>query len=121
MTISITHYAIDVTRVSIFMSSLKGTGSSNKWRKIREQIIRRDGCCQMCGSDERLSVDHIVPRTLGGNDNPNNLQVLCSSCNSSKGGRFFDRGRTPPTLPVSFYPENASTSHYRLESDTEQS
>ena len=119
--IFITHYVIDVTRVSISMSSLKGTGSSNKWRKIREQIIRRDGCCQMCGSDERLSVDHIVPRTLGGDDNPNNLQVLCSSCNSSKGGRFFDRARTPPTLPVSFYPENASTSHYRLESDAEQS
>ena len=121
MTISITPYAIDVTRVSIYMSSLKGTGSSNKWRKIREQIIRRDGCCQMCGSDERLSVDHIVPRTLGGDDNPNNLQVLCSSCNSSKGGRFFDRPRTPPTLPVSFYPKNDSNSHYRLEQDENQS
>jgi 5-methylcytosine-specific restriction endonuclease McrA len=121
MTISITPYAIDVTRVSIYMSSLKGTGSSNKWRKIREQIIRRDGCCQMCGSEERLSVDHIVPRTLGGDDNYNNLQVLCSSCNSAKGGRLFDRPRTPPTLPVSFYPENASISHYRLESDENQS
>jgi len=117
--IFITPYAIDVTRVSISMSSLKGTGSSNKWRKIREQIIRRDGCCQMCGSEERLSVDHIVPRTLGGDDNPSNLQVLCSSCNSSKGGRFFDRGRTPPTLPVSFYPENASISHYQLQKDSE--
>jgi 5-methylcytosine-specific restriction endonuclease McrA len=119
MRIFITSIAITVQRIS--MSSLKGTGSSNKWRKIREQIIRRDGCCQMCGSDERLSVDHIVPRVLGGDDNPNNLQVLCSSCNSSKGGRFFDRPRTPPTLPVSFYPENASTSHYRLESDENQS
>ncbi len=114
-------YVIDVMRVSIFMSSLKGSGSSNKWRKIREQIIRRDGCCQMCGSDERLSVDHIVPRVAGGDDNPSNLQVLCSSCNSAKGGRFFDRPRTPPTLPVSFYPENASISHYRLESDENQS
>ena len=100
MTISIMPYAIDVTRVSIYMSSLKGTGSSNKWRKIREQIIRRDGCCQMCGSDERLSVDHIVPRVLGGNDNPNNLQVLCSSCNSSKGGRFFAVSYTHLTLPT---------------------
>ena len=106
---------IDALRV--FMSSLNGNGSSNRWRKIRDQIIKRDGCCQMCGTEERLSVDHIVPRTLGGDDNPSNLQVLCSSCNSAKGGRFFDRPRTPPTLPVSFYPENASISHYRFEPD----
>ena len=76
------------------MSSLSGNGSSNRWRKIRDQIIKRDGCCQMCGTEERLSVDHIVPRSLGGDDNASNLQVLCSSCNSSKGGRFFDRPKT---------------------------
>jgi len=70
----------------------------------------------MCGTEERLSVDHIVPRTLGGSDSLDNLQVLCSSCNSAKGGRFFDSPKTPPTLHGSIYPENASTSHYRLES-----
>jgi 5-methylcytosine-specific restriction endonuclease McrA len=92
-------------------SSLKDTGSSSRWRKIREQVIRRDGVCQQCGSDERLSVDHIVPRTLGGNDSMNNLQCLCSSCNSRKGGRFFDSPKTPPTLTVSFYPETESKVH----------
>ena len=102
-------------------SSLSNTGSSAKWRKIRQSVINRDGCCQMCGTEERLSVDHIVPRHLGGDDNPTNLQVLCSSCNSSKGGRFFDRAKTPPTLPVSFYPKNDSNSHYRLSSDENQS
>ena len=115
MKVSTTPYAIDVVRAC--MSSLSSKGSTAQWRRIREQIIRRDGCCQMCGTEERLSVDHIVPRTLGGDDNPSNLQTLCSSCNSVKGGRLFDRPKTPPTLPVSFYPENASTSHYRLQSD----
>ena len=103
------------------MSKLSDKGSTSSWRKLRSMIIKRDGCCQMCGTEERLSVDHIVPRTLGGDDNPSNLQVLCSSCNSSKGGRFFDRAKTPPTLPGSFYPKNASNSHYRLESDENQS
>ena len=92
-------------------SSLKDSGSSSRWRKIRQQVIRRDGVCQQCGSDEKLSVDHIVPRTLGGNDSMNNLQCLCSSCNSRKGGRFFESTRTPPTLPVSFYPETESKVH----------
>ena len=103
------------------MSKLKQSGSTTAWRRLREQVIRRDGCCQMCGTEERLSVDHIIPRVAGGTDSLDNLQVLCSSCNSSKGGRFFDRPKTPPTLHGSFYPENASISHYRLESDTEQS
>ena len=101
------------------MSKLSDKGSTAAWRRLRSMIIKRDGCCQMCGTEERLSVDHIVPRTLGGDDNPSNLQVLCSSCNSSKGGRFFDRAKTPPTLPVSFYPKNDSNSHYRLESNQE--
>ena len=102
-------------------SSLSNTGSTSAWRKIRQSVINRDGCCQMCGTEERLSVDHIVPRHLGGDDNPSNLQVLCSSCNSGKGGRFFDKAKTPPTLPVSFYPKNDSNSHYRLSSDENQS
>jgi len=100
------------------MSSLKN-GSSTKWRRIRQSIIDRDQCCQMCGTEERLTVDHIVPRVLGGDDNPSNLQVLCGSCNSSKGGRFFERGRTPPTLHDLNSPQNASISHYKLEKDSE--
>lgn len=99
------------------MSKLSNKGSTSAWRKLRDTVIKRDGCCQMCGTEERLSVDHIVPRHLGGDDNLSNLQVLCISCNSSKGGRFFDRAKTPPTLPVSFYPKNDSNSHYRLSLD----
>lgn len=74
-------------------SALTNTGGSRKWSRIRKTIIDRDQCCQMCGTEDRLTVDHIVPRVLGGDDNPSNLQVLCSSCNSSKGGRFFESHR----------------------------
>ncbi len=101
------------------MSSLKNNGSTSQWRRIRQTVINRDGCCQRCGAEERLTVDHIVPRILGGDDNLNNLQVLCTHCNSSKGGRFFESAKTPPTLPGSIYPENASISHYQLKEDSE--
>jgi ATP adenylyltransferase len=46
--------------------------------------------CELCGvsADVRaLEVDHIIPRNLGGTDEPSNLQALCYSCNSMKRDR----------------------------------
>ena len=37
-----------------------------------------------CGN---LTVDHIVPKSKGGQDNKANLQLLCGRCNSIKGNR----------------------------------
>jgi len=96
-------------------SALGKNGSTSKWRKLRQVVLNRDGCCQRCGTEDNLTVDHIVPRTLGGDDSLSNMEVLCGKCNSSKGGRFFEPARTPPTLHGLFSPKNASISHYPLE------
>ena len=117
MRISIMHSVSIVIRVS--MSSLKKSGSTTAWRKLRQVVINRDGCCQRCGTEDNLTVDHIVPRKLGGDDSLSNLEVLCAQCNTSKGGRFFEPSRTPPTLHGLFSPKNASISHYQLEKDSE--
>jgi 5-methylcytosine-specific restriction protein A len=93
------------------MSALTESGSTHRWRKIRQRIINRDrGICQHCGN-EGDSVDHIVPRNQGGTDDDYNLQLLCRTCNSSKGGRVFSTPATPLTLPVGFTPQNESISH----------
>ncbi len=92
-------------------SALKDNGSTSQWRKIRQRILNRDGhTCQACGMDGN-SVDHIVPRSAGGTDEDWNLQTLCTSCNSSKGGRFFNSTPTPLTLPGLISPLNDSRSH----------
>ncbi len=54
--------------------------------EIRAIVFERDGhLCQHCGTTERLSLDHIYPKSLGGSDEIDNLQTLCVSCNSRKG------------------------------------
>ena len=35
-----------------------------------------------------LTVDHIKPRSLGGTDELDNLQILCRQCNSRKGSFY---------------------------------
>ena len=41
-------------------------------------------CCMIHLPVELLALDHIVPKSKGGKCNYDNLQLLCSSCNSVK-------------------------------------
>ncbi len=92
-------------------SALRDSGSTRQWRKIRERILRQGQyVCVYCGQ-EATTVDHVIPRRLGGNDSDDNLVPSCAKCNYSKGGGFFVRKRTPPT-PLSFSnPQNTSIAH----------
>ena len=72
---------------------------SGKWKKIRITVLDRDGWqCAICNRPAD-SVDHIYPRVKGGSMWAlDNLQSLCKSCNSRKGGRFFSQKATPPVF-----------------------
>lgn len=54
----------------------------------RKEIFRRDNyTCQYCGRQLRnLTVDHVVPRHLGGQTDWDNVVTACSRCNHLKGG-----------------------------------
>ena len=67
------------------VSNLKRTKGLRK----RFLVLSRDGfCCHYCGRgapDVVLHVDHIFPRSKGGNDALENLLTACADCNLGKG------------------------------------
>ena len=51
------------------------------------------GHCNGCDEHfqlRNLEVDHIIARKVGGTDHPENLQLLCGSCNKIKGARGME-------------------------------
>lgn len=54
----------------------------------RKNIMRRDNnTCQYCGSRSNLTIDHVHPRSRGGEDTWENLTTACVRCNNRKGNR----------------------------------
>jgi len=74
----------------------------------RQEIFRRDNyTCQYCGRRVvHPTIDHVVPRRLGGQDTWENLVTACADCNARKGGRTLAEAhmhllRSPAPPPAS--------------------
>ena len=79
----------------------------------KREILRRDNyTCQYCGQHAPyLTVDHVLPRRLGGTYSWDNLVAACPSCNHRKGGRTLEQAqmhllrppREPPASAMYFF------------------
>lgn len=49
-----------------------------------EKNVAQGVSCVICGSIENLQIDHIIPQSLGGTNNMDNLQIMCSIHNKKK-------------------------------------
>jgi 5-methylcytosine-specific restriction endonuclease McrA len=77
-----------------------------QYRMTRLEIFNRDHhTCQYCGRKGReLTLDHVVPRRLGGEHNWGNVVSACVPCNRRKAGRTPTEAAMPllnrPLAPV---------------------
>jgi 5-methylcytosine-specific restriction endonuclease McrA len=60
--------------------------SSDAKRMWRDKIKLRDNNrCVYCGSTKDLTIDHVRPRSKGGETNAVNCVTACRLCNQAKG------------------------------------
>jgi len=70
-------------------------------RTSRRAVFARDGfTCQYCGSTRQLTLDHVVPRSRGGDSSWGNVVTSCAPCNLRKADRLpHEIGMHPRTKP----------------------
>jgi len=72
----------------------------------KEILYKYDWTCQSCGckvhdrrtgnwnTPDKAHLDHIIPISKGGNSEPDNIQVLCRTCNLSKHAKIENTNNT---------------------------
>lgn len=95
-----------MTRRTWTCSSAVSAGMANSltgrpWRRTARLVLERDDwVCHVCGQAGATTVDHLVPRHLGGTDDLSNLAAAHLGCNSRKGARVpLPRSRLATPTP----------------------
>lgn len=93
------NYVFEVPSVIRLFEYVDVRKRRNNSGKQRLRILMRDKMrCQYCGVRGNafdLTLDHIIPRSRGGNSTPENLCAACIDCNQRKGMRTPDEARMP--------------------------
>jgi len=59
----------------------EGSHSLEEWNELKNKFNNK---CAVCGSNKKLTKDHIIPLSENGTDYIDNIQPLCRNCNSRK-------------------------------------
>ena len=101
-TIGTTRGALAVPRIVVLCSYSRVPATI--LRLSRRNVYLRDAyTCQYCGEQpgvDALNLDHVVPRSRGGEATWDNLVTSCKSCNLKKGRALPEEcGMVPRTTP----------------------
>lgn len=72
-------------RAKLYKGLCTGSVSPRSLYSDEREKLLAQGKCSYCGSVDHPTLDHLIARSKGGSDQPENLVFACRSCNSSKG------------------------------------
>jgi hypothetical protein len=93
------YHAGTITRTQLLAGIPEADRPPRRYRptikpSLRWSILERDHQrCTVCGraanihTGVSLEIDHILPVSKGGSDDPSNLRTLCKDCNRGKGAK----------------------------------
>ncbi|HMA26449.1 MAG: HNH endonuclease [Solirubrobacterales bacterium] len=89
---------VDRPEVIRLVSFVRVPRDIHRRRITRKAVLARDGwTCQYCGSSRpSLTVDHVIPRSRGGESIWENIVASCAPCNRRKGNRLPHEIRMHP-------------------------
>lgn len=63
---------------------------------LKLRVKTQSNKCAYCGTKPKHpEIDHIIPKSKGGNNTPKNAQLTCRTCNRSKGNRMYPKNYKP--------------------------
>lgn len=72
---------------------------SRRARIVAHVLATQGRVCWICGGPAS-TVDHVMPRSKGGDDSDGNLRPACHSCNSRRGNDDNPFEPEPVTMPA---------------------
>lgn len=76
----------DYKRRSILKDA--GTFTEAEWTTLKEKY---NNMCLACKCKScKLTIDHVLPLSLGGSNTIDNIQPLCGECNTRKNNKYID-------------------------------
>lgn len=107
------NFAVQVPRVIRLLHYDRVPRNAIKFSR-RNIFLRDQNRCQYCGnrfSAHKLSLDHVIPRSRGGQTTWENVVCACLRCNVRKGGRtpqeagmtLYRRPTKPKRNPILFH------------------
>lgn len=69
--------------------------TKKRWKALyREQIKMHTCYCYLCGklieNEKEFNLDHMTPRSRGGQNDPSNWRAVHKECNSDKGALTYE-------------------------------
>jgi len=77
---------LQVQKRRVLLQSQRGDFTEQDWINIKNSYKNK---CAYCRSDEKLTIDHIIPLSIGGKHDKNNIVPACCSCNSTKWNKIW--------------------------------